>query len=112
MLQGVFQRAAVALLLIGTLVAPAEVCLQHAQKAAHACCVSMSQPGATIQNDCCAVRPTLPAIIVAPALSGSPALSAAQEFVSSQELSSPSELTVSEIIPPQSPPTGASILRI
>jgi hypothetical protein len=112
MLQGVFQRAAVSILLIGTLVAPAEICLQHAQKAGHACCVSMSKCSAIVQSNCCAVRPTQPAVIVAPALSGLTPLSDAQEFVSSKELSSPSELTVSEIIPPQSPPTGASILRI
>ena len=71
MLHGVFQRAAVAILLIGALVAPAQICLQHAHKARHACCVSMSEPGATIHSDCCAVRPTLPAVVVAPAVSGS-----------------------------------------
>jgi len=112
MLQDVFQRAAVAILLIGTLVAPAQICLQHAHKTGHACCASMSEPGATIHNDCCAVRPTLPAVVVVPALSGSPTLSAVWDFVSSRELSSSSELTVSAVIPPQSPPTGASILRI
>jgi hypothetical protein len=112
MLRGVFQRAAVAILLIGTLVAPAEICLQPTQKAGHACCVSMSEPGTIIHNECCAVRPTLPAIIVAPAVSGSSILIAVQEFGSSQELSSPSEPKISEVIPPQSPPTGASILRI
>src|SRR5208337_3052618 len=110
MLQDVFQRAAVAILLIGTLVAPAEICLQHAHKTGHDCCASMSEPGATIHSNCCAVRPTLPAVVVAPAVSGSVTVSAAQEFVSSKELSSPGELTVPAIIPPQSPPTGASIL--
>jgi hypothetical protein len=39
-------------------------------------------------------------------------VSGAQEFVSSTGLSSPLEFTVSAVIPPQSPPTGASILRI
>jgi len=112
MLHGVFQRAAVAILLIGALVAPAQICLQHAHKARHACCVSMSEPGATIHSDCCAVRPTLPAVVVAPAVSGSVTVSGAQEFVSSTGLSSPLEFTVSAVIPPQSPPTGASILRI
>jgi hypothetical protein len=112
MLQGVFQRAAVAILLIGALAAPAEICLQHAHKTGHDCCASMSESSATVQSDCCTVRPTLPAVVVAPALSGSPVLSAAQQVVSSRELSSPSELTVSTVIPPQSPPTGASILRI
>ena len=112
MLHGVFQRAAVAVLLIGSLVAPAQICLQHAQKTGHRCCVSMSEPGATIHNDCCSVRPTLPAVVVAPAVTSSVTVSDAQEFVSSNGLSSPSELTVSAVIPPQSPPPGASILRI
>src|SRR5271167_4722992 len=112
MLQGVFQRAAVAILLIGALGAPAQICLQHAHKTGHACCVSIAEPSATIHSDCCSVRPTLPAVVVAPALSSSPTLSAVQEFVSSKELSSLSELTFSAVIPPQSPPTGASILRI
>jgi hypothetical protein len=112
MLLGMFQRATVAILLIGTLVAPAEICLQHAHKTGHACCISMSEPGATIHSNCCAVRPTLPAVVVAPAVTSSVTFSGAQEFISSSELSTPSELTVSAVIPPQSPPTGASILRI
>jgi hypothetical protein len=112
MLQGVFQRAAVAILLIGTLIAPAQICLQHAHKTGHACCISMFQPGATIQNDCCAVRPTPPAVVVAPALSGTPTLSAVQEFVSSKERSSLSALTISAVLPSHSPPRGSSVLRI
>jgi hypothetical protein len=112
MLQGVFHRATVAILLIGSLVAPAQICLQHAQMTGHACCASMPESSSTVQSNCCAVRPTLPADVVAPALPAPQALSAVQEFVSSKELSSLNEPTVSDVVPPQSPPTGASILRI
>jgi len=112
MLQGVFQRAAVAILLIGTLVAPAEICLQQMQKGGHDCCASMSESSPTIQSDCCTLRPTLPAVVVEPALSGSATLSSSQVLLSSKELTSKRELPFSAIIPPQSPPSGASILRI
>jgi hypothetical protein len=111
MLQGVFQRAAVAILLIAALAAPAEICLQQMQKGGHDCCASMAESGATVHGDCCTLRPTLPAV-VAPALSVSAALSGTQEFVSPRQLSSPRVLPASAIIPPQSPPSGASILRI
>ena len=112
MLQGVFQRAVVAILLIGALVAPAQICLQHANKTGHACCAARSERGANLHSDCCLVRPTLPAVVVPPAVSASVAAPVTQEFVYSNGLSLPSEITVSAVIPPKSPPTGASILRI
>ena len=111
-MQGVFQRAAVATLLIGTLVAPVEICMNHAQKAGHDCCASMSQPGTAVQNDCCVVRSAQPAAVVSPNLPGPAPLTVAHKLVSSNDLSSQSELPASAVIPPQSPSTGASILRI
>jgi len=113
MLQGVFQRAAVAIVLMGALAAPAETCLQPAHKAAHDCCVSMTETGASVQsNNCCAARPTLPAIVVAPAVTVSAPLIAARVFVGANERSAPGEFVALAVIPPQSPPTGAFILRI
>jgi len=113
MLQGVFQRAAVAIVLMGALAAPAETCLQPAHKAMHACCAGMAESGASMQgNNCCAARPILPAIVVAPAVTVSAPLPGAQEFAGANERSTPGEFVALAVIPPQSPPTGAFTLRI
>jgi hypothetical protein len=111
MLRGIFQRAAVATLLMGTLIAPAGVCLQQMHKAGHDCCAGASESGSSVRNDCCIARTTLPAV-VAPVLSGPTPLTVSQEVVVADEASSLNVSPALAIIPPQSPPTGASILRI
>jgi hypothetical protein len=112
MLRGVFQRAAVAIVLMGGLLAPNGVCLQRTHQAAHSCCAPAPESGKTAQPDCCIARAPLPAVVVAPNLSGPVSMSVTREFVLATELSSPGDFPAAAVIPPLSPPTGAFNLRI
>jgi hypothetical protein len=112
MLRGVFQRAAVAILLMGGLLAPNGICLGRTYHAAHSCCAPAPESSKTVQADCCTARAPLSAIVVAPNLSGPVAMAVAQVFVPTTELSSPGHLLAAAVIPPQSPHTGAFSLRI
>ena len=112
MLRGVFQRAAVAIVLMGALIAPAGSCLAQPHRSGHSCCPHTSVPSKALQNDCCTVRTPLPAVVVAANLPGSASMTVAREFISSNLLSSPREFPAAAVIPPQSPPTGAFNLRI
>src|ERR1035437_3666692 len=112
MLRSVFQRAAVAIVLMGTLLAPFGTCLQRTHKAAHSCCAPASEPGNTARTNCCKTSAPLPAVVVAPNLPRTASFTVAQVFISSDELSSLSEFPILAVIPPQSPPAGAFNLRI
>jgi len=112
MLRGVFQRAAVATLLMGAMLAPLGICLQPAQKMAHSCCAAASNGHSTLHRDCCTARAPLPAVVVAPNPPVSAAVTVASARVSANEASLPGDLPPLAIVPPQSPPTGAFILRI
>src|SRR5208283_2683232 len=112
MLRGVFQRAAVAIVVMGGLLAPNGICLQRAHKSAHSCCAPAPGSCKTVQADCCTTRAPLPAVVVAPRLSAPVSMSGAPEFVPATELSSPGELLAVAVIPPLSPPTSAFNLRI
>ena len=112
MLRGVFQRAAVAIVLMGSLLAPFGTCLQRTHKAAHSCCSHASESRKTAQTNCCIASAPLPAVVVAPNLPGSAPMTVAQEFISLDEFSSRSEFPILAVIPPHSPPTGAFNLRI
>ncbi|MGA2809126.1 MAG: hypothetical protein ABSE87_13415 [Terracidiphilus sp.] len=112
MLRGVFQRAAVAILLMGGLLAPNGICLQQTHKATHSCCAPAPESSATVKSDCCAARAPLPAVVVAPNLPGPVSMAAAPEFVPATELFSPGDFLAAAVIPPLSPPTGAFNLRI
>src|ERR1039458_382494 len=107
MRRGIFQRAAVTIVLMGSLLAPNGICQQQAHKTAHDCCAPASESNQTAQTDCCKASAPLPAVIVAPSLSGPAQLSVVQVFLSSDELSSPRELPAMAVIPPLSPPAGA-----
>jgi len=106
------QRATVAIVLMGTMLAPLGTCLHRTLNPAHSCCAPASTSGNTAQTNCCTARTPLQAIVVAPILP-SPAPSAVEpEFFSTDEISLNSAVSVSAVIPPQSPPPGGSILRI
>jgi hypothetical protein len=109
---GVFQRAAVAIVLMGSLLAPFGSCLQRTHNTRHGCCAPASESNKTADTNCCAASAPLPAIVVAPSLPGSAPMTVAPEFVSLDEFSSRSEFHVLALTPPQSPPTSAFILRI
>jgi hypothetical protein len=112
MLQSVFQRAAVAILLIACLIAPVGSCLQQTHKTAHSCCASMSQQHAAFKTDCCTVRPTSLAVIVSPKLPGATPLTTLGEFVSVSEINAFSAAPDATSTPPLSPSRASSILRI
>jgi len=98
MLRSVFQRAAVAIVLIGTLLAPLGTCLQRTHRTAHSCCAPASESNKTARTNCCKVSTPLPAVVVAPNLPGSAPMAAAREFISSDEFSSPSEISVAALL--------------
>ena len=112
MLRGVLQRAAVAIVLMGALLAPFGTCLQRMHKAAHSCCSHASESRKTAQTNCCVASAPLPAVVVAPNLPGSAPMTAAQEFIFLDEFSSRSEFPSLAVIPPHSPPTVAFNFRI
>jgi hypothetical protein len=112
MLRGGFRRAAVAIVLMGSLLAPFGICLQPAQKSAHSCCSHTSKSNQSVRTNCCIASAPLPALVVATNLPGSAPMTIAQEFISLDEFSSRSEFPILAVIPPHSPPTGAFIFRI
>jgi hypothetical protein len=111
MRSGFFQRAAVVLFLMGTLLAPFGMCLQPAQ-AAHRCCQHARQKGNTAKQDCCIVRSETPANLVAPASDGSTPMVVERAFFAADEISAPREVPAAVLVPPHAPPGRTSILRI
>jgi hypothetical protein len=112
MLRGVFQRAVMAIVLMGSLLAPFGNCLQQTHKAAHSCCSQASESRNIAQPNCCIARAPLTAVLVATNLPGSAPMTVTQDFISTDELSLPSQFPILAVIPPHSPPTGAFNLRI
>jgi hypothetical protein len=112
MRSGFPQRAAVAIVLMGALLAPFGICLQRTQHTAHSCCSHASQTGKTAKPDCCTLREQSPAVLVAPVSAGSAPMVLVHAFFSASELSSPREVPAAPIIPQHSPPGRTSILRI
>jgi hypothetical protein len=112
MLRSVFQRAAVTIALMGMLLAPYGNCMQPAHKTTHSCCLHASKSDKAAQTNCCAACALQPADIVATKIHALTSLSAVQEFFPSTELPSPIEFRALAVLPPESPPTGAFILRI
>src|ERR1035438_1130182 len=103
MLRGVYQRAAVAIVLMGSLLAPFGTCLQPTLKAAHSCCSHASRSNQSVRTNCCTASAPLPAVVVAANLPGSAPMAVAQEFISLDEFSSRSEFPRLTVIPPHSP---------
>jgi len=112
MRSGFFQRAAVALFLMGALLAPFGTCLQPAQGAAHRCCQHARQKGNTVKQDCCIVRSETPAAIVAPATDNSAPIVVERAFFAVREISAPREVPAAALVPTHAPPGRTSILRI
>src|ERR1039458_1809087 len=110
--EGFFLRATVAILLMGTMLAPLGTCLERTHKSAHSCCAPASAPDSTAQTNCCTAHTPLPAVVVAPTLPAPAPMAVEPEFIASHEISSVGAFSASAFIPPQSPPPGGSILRI
>jgi hypothetical protein len=112
MRSSIFQRSAVSIFLIGTLLAPFGNCLQPTHKKAHSCCTAGSAQGKTAQSNCCTTSAPLPAVAVAPIVPAPTLIQVARQFIASDELCAPNESPKLVVIPPHSPPAGTFILRI
>jgi len=111
MLRGSFQRAAMAILLMGMTIAPFGMCLQQSPKGAHSCCLR-PEGSHSLRTDCCIVKTQLPAALAASTLPGTS--SPATVHVSPMGEAVPisfDRLTVA-VTPALSPPPRAFILRI
>jgi hypothetical protein len=112
MLSGFLKRALVAPLLLGTLLLPLGTCAQSTQKSAHSCCAPASHFQNTAQGNCCTVRPSDPAILVAPSLPG-PAQSNVDLAFLPQDHAVMQPVFASRVtIVPRGSPPSASQLRI
>jgi len=114
MVRGSFQRAAVAILLVGMMIAPLGICLQRSSKSAHSCCMEQksSQTLHCVRTNCCVVRTQLPAMLAKSTLPGPSRSEAVHEYMVCVTANAVDEHSAVALIPPQSPPPGAFILRI
>lgn len=112
MLSGVFQRAAVAIVLMGAMLAPLGTCLHRMDKADHNCCAPASESARSARADCCTAGAPIPAVVTAGVNPATAPMIVAPAFFAAGEPSSPRELQAAVIVPPQSPPAGAFNLRI
>lgn len=110
MLRGSFQRAAMATLLTGLMIAPLGACLEQSTKDAHSCCMQ-PESSHSLRTNCCAVRTQLPATLAATTLPGANPSEAAHAYVVRMEAPATDKHPAVAVIPPLSPPTGAFILR-
>ena len=111
MLRSSCQRAAIAILLVGWMIAPFGICLHQDAKGAHSCCMQAG-PAHSIQTNCCVVKAQLPAILAAPAAPGPGSSAKVHEYGLQVQATASQEHPALAVIPPLSPPTGAFILRI
>lgn len=112
MLQGVFHRAGVAILLIVTLLLPFATCQPPARAANHDCCAHHSAPAASLKASCCLVHSDLPAIVVERTAVNALDFAQPAPNVLSLTPAMPVDTREATIIALYSPPPGKSILRI
>jgi hypothetical protein len=112
MLRGFGQRAAVAITLMGVLLLSVGVCVLPAQHAAHGCCSHMGVPCESLNANCCAAGPQIPAAVVSPVFAGLASIDLAPVFQPAIDRSLPNELVIARIAPSLSPPTVIFSLRI
>lgn len=112
MREGFFLRAALAILLMVSMLAPLGTCLRMTHKSGHSCCAPASVADKTAQTNCCTASIPLPAVVVAPPLSVPALMAVKPEIIAIGETSTAAVFSSAAFIPPQSPPPGVSILRI
>jgi hypothetical protein len=112
MLKGSFRRAAMAILMMGLMIAPLGICLQPAQKGAHSCCPEQSETHGSVQTNCCIVRTQLPATLVDPILTCVSHPPTMIESMSLEAMPVAHHDQGARVNLPLSPPPGSFILRI
>jgi hypothetical protein len=111
-MQSFFQRAAVVIMLIASLLAPYGRCQSPGRTISHECCVQDAAPKTSVTANCCIVRSQLPAVVGERRALGPAVMPIAAECVPSRE---PAILFHANAAIPaahHSPPPGASVLRI
>jgi hypothetical protein len=112
MLRKNFQRAAVAIVLMVTLLAPLGICRQPAPAAKHRCCAMASDHDPSVRTDCCVVRTPVAAIASERVLPNTSPLQIESEIAALVEPASLLDVPAAIVVGPHSPPPGASVLRI
>jgi hypothetical protein len=112
MLSGAFQRAAMAILVMGSLLASYGICPLSNQKTEHSCCSHASEPGNSAPMKCCTVSAPLQAIVISPELPNTTPMLVVERILATDQTANSSDFAMAEIIPPLSPHTGAFNLRI
>lgn len=111
MLRGVLTRAAVAVFMIGTLLAPFGTCLSFQQKADHSCC-KHAPVQTSVQPNCCIASAPQPVATVAPAIPDASPMAVVEGIVPVDELIVLRDFLTSALKSPKSPPVGSFNLRI
>jgi hypothetical protein len=111
MVQGMFHRAAVAIVLMATLLLPYGKCQSPSRGTAHDCC-RHSAPPPSVKASCCTVRSEVPAIVVERAVANPTAADLQPEFTPAPGRLALFDSATAPALPQHSPPPGKSILRI
>jgi hypothetical protein len=112
LMQGIFQRACVAVLLIASLLAPYGRCQPPGRATSHTCCLQDSTPKASVTGNCCVVRSQVPAVEGKRASLDLTVLPTTSEFVPLRAPATLLHASMANPIEQSSPPPGASVLRI
>ena len=112
MVRGIFQRAAVTIVLVASLLAPYGRCQAPLGAAGHDCCAHQNANAASAKANCCYVRSELPAVVVEHAALNPAPLAIAGELVPAFEPASTFGSSAAISVPQHSPPPGAVALRI
>jgi hypothetical protein len=104
-------RAAVAIVVIATLLLPYGACRPAARASRHECCGHPSVPSASVKANCCIVRGEVPAVVVESATVNLSAITLARiPFPSAPAIIFTPAFAVA--VADTSPPSGKSVLRI
>lgn len=112
MLRGLYQRTAVAIALLGVLLFSVGTCVLPAQSPTHSCCAHMNMPCAPSARNCCTASPQVPPALVRPAATGIASIAAVPAFLPARVGFESRNAVAATVIPLQSLPPGAFILRI
>jgi hypothetical protein len=105
------QRAAMAILLVGMMIAPLGICLHQSPKGAHSCCMQ-TESSHSLRADCCIVRTQLLATLVAPTMPAAGTSLIGDDFAVFVRPMAVGEHPALAVLPPLSPQHGAFALRI